>query len=148
MFSTLLHPGGGRKSSAQRPTTPSHLANSGPSPKEVKEKPKPSPVPSIEKDARDPTVLRKRTTSAPAVSSPQKSSHTNGSGAGMSVTEGQSILDQIGEPDHCGWMRKKGERYNAWKMRYFVLKGDHMYWLRSSYKSVRKSFVFLISDIY
>lgn len=50
---------------------------------------------------------------------------------------GQSIMEQIGTPDHEGWMRKKGERYNTWKTRYFVLKGPHLYYLRNNSKSVR-----------
>ncbi|ELU45274.1 phospholipid binding protein [Rhizoctonia solani AG-1 IA] len=44
---------------------------------------------------------------------------------------GARALDQIGEPDYSGWMRKKGDRYNSWKLRYFVLKGPHLYYLRS-----------------
>jgi hypothetical protein len=63
------------------------------------------------------------------------SSPTNGS-----FKSGQSILEQIGQPDHKGWMRKKGEHYNTWKTRYFVLKGPHLYWLRSNNASVRISF--------
>lgn len=42
------------------------------------------------------------------------------------------ILMRIGTPDHEGWMRKKGGYYNTWKKRYFVLKGKHLYWLRSN----------------
>jgi hypothetical protein len=42
------------------------------------------------------------------------------------------ILARIGTPDHEGWMRKKGGYYNSWKKRYFVLKGKHLYWLRSN----------------
>jgi len=42
------------------------------------------------------------------------------------------ILTQIGTPDLEGWMRKKGGFYNTWKKRYFVLKGAHLYWLRSN----------------
>jgi|SRR6267154_5471312 len=57
-----------------------------------------------------------------------------------SFKSGQSILEQIGQPDHKGWMRKKGERYNTWKTRYFVLKGPHLYWLRSNNTSVRVAF--------
>lgn len=135
-----LHSSGGRRSSSQRPVTPNpttHISSS----KEVpeKEKHKSSPVGSIkEKETRDPTLLRKRTSSAPALPNPQpKISHTNGNGANMQLTEGKSVLEQIGEPDHNGWMRKKGERYNSWKLRYFVLKGDHMYWLKSSHRTVR-----------
>jgi hypothetical protein len=50
---------------------------------------------------------------------------------------GQSILDQIGESDFSGWMNKRGDRYNSWKQRYVVLKGPHLYWFRSSSKTVR-----------
>jgi hypothetical protein len=46
-------------------------------------------------------------------------------------------MEQIGEPDHKGWMRKRGDRYNNWKSRYFVLKGPHLYWLKSANPSVR-----------
>lgn len=49
----------------------------------------------------------------------------------------QGILEQISLPDHNGWMWKKGERYNRWQMRYFVLKGPHLYYLRSDNKTVR-----------
>ena len=57
-----------------------------------------------------------------------------------SLKSGQSILEQIGQPDHKGWMRKKGEHYNTWKSRYFVLKGPHLYWLKSNNTSVRVAF--------
>ena len=40
-------------------------------------------------------------------------------------------LRQIGIPDHSGYMKKKGERYGTWKTRYFVLKGHHLYYLKS-----------------
>jgi hypothetical protein len=43
-----------------------------------------------------------------------------------------SILHQIGEPDHVGWLRKKNDRYNFWKPRYFILKGQHLYWFKSA----------------
>jgi len=42
------------------------------------------------------------------------------------------VLARIGTPDHEGWMRKKGGYYNSWKKRYFVLKGTHLYWVRSN----------------
>jgi hypothetical protein len=38
-------------------------------------------------------------------------------------------------------MRKRGENYNTWKNRYFVLKGPHLYWLKSSNASVRDALV-------
>ncbi|KAF5389818.1 hypothetical protein D9757_003678 [Collybiopsis confluens] len=109
--------------------------------------------PDSSKTTRDPALLRKRTSSypGPSMSSPisektMASEDTNGNVNGNGHTKvnsnndhgplsplkpGQSILDQIGEPDHVGWMRKKGDRYNSWKMRYFVLKGPHLYYLRS-----------------
>jgi hypothetical protein len=42
-----------------------------------------------------------------------------------------NLLEKIGAPDHAGWMMKKGEKYNSWKERYFVLKGLHLYYLKS-----------------
>lgn len=49
---------------------------------------------------------------------------------GVKVTDG-NLMDKIGRPDHSGWMRKKGEQYNTWKMRFFVLKGTYLYYLKS-----------------
>ncbi|ORY35510.1 hypothetical protein BCR39DRAFT_475488 [Naematelia encephala] len=40
-------------------------------------------------------------------------------------------LQQIGKPDFSGYMKKKGERYGTWKTRYFVLKGPHLYYMKS-----------------
>jgi hypothetical protein len=48
----------------------------------------------------------------------------------------KSILEQIGKADFSGWLRKKGERYNTWKLRYLVLKGPHLYYLRSDSRTV------------
>lgn len=42
-----------------------------------------------------------------------------------------NLLEKIGNPDYAGWMSKKGEKYNSWKQRYFVLKGVHLYYLKS-----------------
>jgi hypothetical protein len=64
---------------------------------------------------KDPALLRKRAAPMPG-----------------SLMPGQNIHDQIGEADYNGWMRKKGDRYNNWKLRYFVLKGHHLYCLRSN----------------
>lgn len=122
-----------------------------------KEKGKELFSPKDEKDVgiRDPALLRKRTSSLPgqsplldAATKKKESSHANGkgqkaNGSGHNVgplsplKPGQSILDQIGEADHTGWMMKKGDRYNAWKQRYFVLKGPHMYCLKSDSHAVR-----------
>lgn len=49
----------------------------------------------------------------------------------LNIRPGRSVVDQIGTPDREGWMRKKGERYNTWKLRYFVLRGPHLYYLRN-----------------
>ncbi|KAH9854887.1 hypothetical protein C2E23DRAFT_816005 [Lenzites betulinus] len=87
--------------------------------------------------ARDPHLLRKRTSSAADV--PTRSVLAASMAAGApSLKAGQSILEQIGTPDHNGWLRKKGDRYNSWKQRYFILKGPHLYWLRSESKTETK----------
>ncbi|OBZ70468.1 TPR repeat-containing protein C19B12.01 [Grifola frondosa] len=83
---------------------------------------------------RDPTLLRKRTMSGSEI--PTRS--TIAAAGGPNLKAGHSILEQIGTPDHNGWMRKKGDRYNTWKLRYFVLKGPHLYWLRSNSTSETK----------
>jgi hypothetical protein len=102
--------------------------------------------------SKEPQVLRKRTSTSTGTGSGDQSHLVNGNagsptspsiGPGGDSKEpqlkaGQSILAQIGESDHSGWMRKKGDRYNSWKLRYFVLKGPHMYCLRSNSKSETK----------
>ncbi len=40
-------------------------------------------------------------------------------------------LRQIGTPDYSGYLKKKGDRYGSWKTQYFVLKGPHLYYLKS-----------------
>lgn len=40
-------------------------------------------------------------------------------------------LKQIGTPDYSGYLKKKGDRYGSWKTRYFVLKGSHLYFMKS-----------------
>jgi hypothetical protein len=116
--------------------------------KETKEKEKSDARPGSS-SGRDPQLLRKRTSSYPGSNTKEKLGAANGEDDGQrkrNVSEGdasksplkpgQSVLEQIGESDHAGWMRKKGERYNSWKLRYFVLKGPHLYYLRSDNKSV------------
>lgn len=73
------------------------------------------------KEKESPTVLKKH-------DGPESQSR------GPTFKPGKSIIDQIGIPDHQGWMRKKGDHYNAWKVRYFVIKGPHLYILRSDTK--------------
>lgn len=55
----------------------------------------------------------------------------------VELKPGMTALDQIGPADHSGWMRKRGDRYNAWKLRYFALKGPHLYYVKTL--SVRAS---------
>ncbi|KNZ53671.1 uncharacterized protein VP01_316g11 [Puccinia sorghi] len=45
--------------------------------------------------------------------------------------ETRTALERIGTPDHMGWMRKKGEKYPTWKLRYFILKGPNLYYLKA-----------------
>jgi len=128
-----------RKSSSQsqRPSTPNgspkDFVSVGTQDSPLREK-------DTEHSKREPTTLRKRTVSAPYTSPASPTSqdglNVNGLAAGA-IKQGQNILEQIGEPDHLGWMRKRGDRYNAWKLRYFVLKGPHMYILRNDNKAVR-----------
>ena len=90
-------------------------------------------------------VLRKRTSLlsgyAPILNG--KSKEENGAVVApvFPIKQGESILDQIGEPDLAGWMRKKGDRYNTWRVRYFVLSGQHLYWLRNNSKVVSVSLI-------
>jgi len=133
-----------RKSSSQsqRPSTPNG------SPKDfvsVGTHDSPFREKDTEHSKREPATLRKRTVSAPYPSpgSPTSQVDFNANGLAGAIKQGQNILEQIGEPDHVGWMRKRGERYNAWKLRYFVLKGPHMYILRNDNKAVRFRFLLL-----
>ncbi|CAK5280334.1 unnamed protein product [Mycena citricolor] len=106
------------------------------------------PQPTSPKDGSSPTLLRKRTASNHATDSTKAASiatkvNATGAepGAAAGVTKlkpGMSIIEQIGASDHSGWMRKKSERYNSWKLRYFVLKGSDLYCLRSSNKAETK----------
>lgn len=97
---------------------------------------------------KDHSMLRKRTVSNPHIAA----ASANGNNAqeivnGVSgpIQQGLNILEQIGEPDHAGWMRKKGDRYNTWKLRYFLLKGPHLYCLRGNSKTVSFAFSYPFS---
>ncbi|ORY90693.1 hypothetical protein BCR35DRAFT_299255 [Leucosporidium creatinivorum] len=57
------------------------------------------------------------------------------------VTDGSNLLERIGTPDYTGWMQKKGEKYNSWKPRFFVLKGIHLYWLKGEGEQKAKGFI-------
>ncbi|KAF8165856.1 hypothetical protein B0H34DRAFT_794189 [Crassisporium funariophilum] len=150
-----LHSSSVRKSSStasHRPSTPngspktsanSHEATSGAAAIVAQLSPSKDTTASAKKEEKERekerTTLRKRTTSTP---NPSSSYANTSAGPGETVDgvsgpikQGQNILEQIGEPDHVGWMRKKGDRYNTWKLRYFVLKGPHLYCLRSNNKA-------------
>jgi hypothetical protein len=112
--------------SGSRKTSRSAASDAGvPRGKEDKREKRDSKDSSGTKDKKDSTLLRKQ--GSPTIA------QTTGS-----FKSGQSILAQIGQPDHKGWMRKRGEHYNTWKSRYFVLKGPHLYWLKSDNASETK----------
>jgi len=52
-------------------------------------------------------------------------------GGNNNVADEGSAIAKIGKPDFSGYVKKKGERYNTWKTRYFVLKGAHLYYMKS-----------------
>ncbi|KAF6761909.1 hypothetical protein DFP72DRAFT_877407, partial [Ephemerocybe angulata] len=138
-----------RKASSHRPSTPNSPKSS---PIEAKDKSRnvsnatvvggPAPRPPImepvslsekpaERTSGERHTLRKRASSGP-VSPVAAVAAADPTG---NIKSGVSILEQVGTPDHTGWMRKKAVRYNTWKPRYFVLKGEHLYILRSNNKS-------------
>ncbi|OCF75934.1 hypothetical protein I204_03231 [Kwoniella mangroviensis CBS 8886] len=57
---------------------------------------------------------------------PETNRRTSGTGGGNAAA-----LKQIGTPDYSGYLKKKGDRYGSWKQRFFVLKGSHLYYLKS-----------------
>jgi hypothetical protein len=83
------------------------------------------------KDADSQTLKEKESSTVPKKNADGPESQSRGPSL---FKPGKSIIDQIGTPDHQGWMRKKGDHYNAWKLRYFVIKGPHLYILRSDSK--------------
>ena len=119
----LYHSGSHRKRSSPTDSRPALLA------KEDNKRKRESKDSGGSKEKKDPSLLRKRTPST--ADTPLGSSTETGA-----LRPGQNILAQIGTPDHNGWMRKKGEHYNTWKNRYFVLKGPHLYWLKNNSQSV------------
>ncbi|PCH40745.1 hypothetical protein WOLCODRAFT_136965 [Wolfiporia cocos MD-104 SS10] len=124
------------KRSSSRPSTADGTAKEKkvqqfPTLQEVQESPEKG------KEPEKSSVLRKRTVSTLGMPKSENADSVQGPIV-PKLKPGQSILEQIGTPDHEGWMRKKGDRYNNWKTRYFVLKGPHLYCLRSQSKSESK----------
>jgi hypothetical protein len=74
--------------------------------------------------------------STTAPTTPQRGGNTVASPPG----EG-SAISKIGKPDYAGYMKKKGERYNTWKNRYFVLKGSHLYYMKSPQEDKAKGHI-------
>lgn len=83
-----------------------------------------------------PTELREAEPSRKQTGTPQDG--RAGSRGPNALKPGKSIVEQIGYPDHQGWMRKKGDHYSSWKLRFFIIKGPHLYILRSNSKSVSR----------
>lgn len=61
-----------------------------------------------------------------SAASPEQPRNSSGAPPGTA-----RALDQIGTPDYSGYMKKKGDRYSTWKTRFFVLKGSHLYYMKS-----------------
>ncbi|WVW85545.1 hypothetical protein I302_107583 [Kwoniella bestiolae CBS 10118] len=57
---------------------------------------------------------------------PEGNRRTSGTATGNAAA-----LKQIGTPDYSGYLKKKGDRYGGWKQRFFVLKGSHLYYMKS-----------------
>ena len=143
MSLSRLYGGNGRKTSARGSTDKPSTDGSTPggSPTEFNAVKRDDSVKSTEKDPKD-VKEREIKNASPSVLRKRMSSHDEVPTHGMqALRPGQSILQQIGQPDHVGWMRKKGDRYNSWKQRYFVLKGSHLYILKSESISVSMSAV-------
>ncbi|KAG8889639.1 polar growth protein [Tulasnella sp. 332] len=103
----------------------------------------------------DPTasVIRKpRPTSSPpaapgargATNSAADSARPRPPAADVELKPGMTALDQIGPADHSGWMRKRGDRYNAWKLRYFALKGPHLYYVKALSETKIKGYINIV----
>ncbi|KAG9301187.1 hypothetical protein G9A89_012570 [Geosiphon pyriformis] len=72
----------------------------------------------------------KREPGVPLKMNPPSISHSNFDDGRMSRTDDE-ILGFIGVPDHEGWLKKQGEKYKTWKNRFCILKGVHLYYLKS-----------------
>ncbi|KAI6042846.1 hypothetical protein EDC04DRAFT_3138901 [Pisolithus marmoratus] len=129
-----------RKPSARPSTSDGRLGNGDPfrrdklSPEKTKF---PSPTgeaqPEGDRFSRDSTALTKRPRALSTAGATEPSIR-----APTTLTPGKSVIDQIGKADHTGWMRKKSDRYNSWKLRYLIIKGPDLYILRTSSKTETK----------
>ncbi|CAE6535289.1 unnamed protein product [Rhizoctonia solani] len=57
---------------------------------------------------------------------PQHSARAISAVINRDLGAGALALNQIGEPDYSGWMRKKGDRYNSWKLSYKVIADENV----------------------
>ncbi|KAF7984746.1 hypothetical protein HWV62_11697 [Athelia sp. TMB] len=134
MSLSRLYGSTGRKSSAKSVSDAGSNFTTSPKKKAYSEKgheQRTSDESTQEFGGKKPELLRKRTPAS-------TDTPLNGTRGMQTFKPGQSVLQQIGKPDHSGWMRKKGDRYNSWKTRYFILKGSHMYILKSDAKTETK----------
>jgi len=76
-------------------------------------------------------MLRKRMSVAEPSPTMPSSSTMEGPARDSNSKEPARALDRLPTPDFAGYLRKKGERYNSWKLRYCVLSGPHLYYLKS-----------------
>jgi PH domain len=126
-LSRFYNGSGSRKTSSTRSSPRDATVFPG---KEVKHEKRDSKDSGGAREKKDSSLLNRRISSA-LEASPTSRADPSG------LKKDQSIMEQIGTPDHRGWMRKKGEHYNTWKNRYVVLKGPHLYWLKSGSPLVR-----------
>ncbi|KAG8905271.1 polar growth protein [Tulasnella sp. 403] len=98
----------------------------------------PQKPPTARSKSPEPGLLRKRVQSSPP------SSRQRPPTPEIEMKPGMTALDQIGTPDHAGWMRKRGESFNAWKLRYFVLKGHHLYFVKSLTETKIKGYINIV----
>ncbi|GJE87501.1 hypothetical protein PsYK624_035840 [Phanerochaete sordida] len=139
-FHRMRHPSGRRTG---RPSTSDGIAmrerdqgSERESEPEGKSRSRVRPPPSLRDKSREREVLRKRTSSTSDVTrSPAAAAQAMGA---PPMKPGKSVLAQIGAPDHNGWIRKKNDQFNSWRNRYCVLKGPHLYVLKSNDKSETK----------
>ena len=85
------------------------------------------------------TTLRERTSSnsnSNVTTSINANAPETVNGVSGAMKQGVNVVNQIGEPDHTGWLRMREDGSNSWKSRYFILKEPYLYFSRSNHKSV------------
>lgn len=59
----------------------------------------------------------------------------------QAINTSSSPLEKIGKPDLDGWLKKKSDRYGTWKSRYILLKGLHLYFMKSPQEKKIKGWI-------